>query len=536
MSREYRSALSSCSHRMNRACGANALVNSSPSHQTQALLSGASRFEPDPKVRPPKRVEFSGQSLLDVVPDAILIVNRAGEIVAANLQAEALFGYRREELIGRSLERVIPPRLLVKHAQHRENLFADQPARPVNLQLFALRKDATEVPVEISLSRFTNEAGTFVLSAYRDSTDRHHTEGLKILATVLHETRESEERFSLLADAAPALIWMSGTDKLCSYVNKSWLELTGRSMDAELGNGWTEAVHPEDLRSREETYEKAFDRREEFRQEYRLRRHDGEYRWIFDVGVPRFDEDHSFAGYVGIGVDVTERKRAEAALLSLSGKLIEAQERERTRIARELHDDFSQRLAILGIGLEQLKRTLPRSDLVDRTKVQEMLDRTRELSSDIHTLSHQLHSSRLEHVGLVSALSGLCKEIGQKYKIPIQFTTRDFRLEIPKDVALCLFRVAQEALANVVKHSRAKTARVELRANASSVSLRIRDDGTGFDTKRTRSGPGIGLIGMRERICLVGGMLLVRSGLMQGTDIVGAVPLRSCVAGRNPGY
>jgi PAS domain S-box-containing protein len=491
---------------------------------------------PDPKVRRPEWVELSGPSLLDVVPDAILIVNRAGEIVVANLEAETLFGYTREELIGRSVERVIPARLLVKHAQQRENLFVDQRARPVNLQSFALRKDAREVPVEISLSRFSTERGAFVISAYRDTTDRHHREGLKFLDTVLHETCESEERFSLLADAAPALIWMTGADKLCTYVNKSWLDLTGRSMDSELGNGWTDAVHPEDLRRREETYEKAFDRRDEFRQEYRLRRHDGEYRWILDIGVPRFDEDHSFAGYVGIGIDVSDRKRAEAALVSVSGKLIEAQERERTRIARELHDDFSQRLAILGIGLEQLKRTLPESDLVDRTKVQEMLDRTRELSSDMHSLSHQLHSSRLEHVGLVSALRGLCKEIREKYKIEVQFTARDFRLEIPKDVALCLFRVSQEALGNVVKHSRAKTARVELFANASRVSLRVRDDGTGFDTERTRSGPGIGLISMHERICLVGGMLLVSSRLMQGTDIVGSVPLRSCVAGRNVEY
>jgi len=525
MKREYRSPLSSCLHRTNRACDANVLMNSSPSHRSEAFLSRVSNFEPDPKMRPPKWVELSGQSLLDVVPDAILIVNRTREIAAANLQTEKLFGYTRQELIGRPVEQVIPPRLIAKHAQQRENLFSDQRARSVSLQSFALRKDATEVPVEISLSRFTNEAGTFVISAYRDSTARHHTEGLKILAAVLHETRESEERFSLLADAAPALIWMSGPDKLCTYVNKAWLDLTGRSVDSEVGNGWTEAVHPDDLRNREHTYERAFDRREEFRQEYRLRRRDGEYRWILDVGVPRFDQDNCFVGYLGIGVDVTDRKRAEAALVGVSGRLIEAQERERTRIARELHDDFGQRLAILGIGLEELKRKLPESDQVCCTKVQELVDRTRELSSDMHSLSHQLHSSRLEHAGLVSALRGLCKEIGEKYKIEVQFAVRDIQFQIPKDMALCLFRVAQEALSNVVKHSRAKTARVELGANARSVSLRVRDNGRGFDTEGSGLGHGIGLISMHERIRLVGGMLSIRSEPMQGTEIVGAVPL-----------
>ena len=126
--------------------------------------------------------------------------------------------------------------------------------------------------------------------------------------------RESEERFRLVADTAPALIWMSGTDKLCTYFNKPWLEFTGRSLESEFGNGWAEGVHLEDLQRCLDTYTQSFDRREKFRMEYRLQHHDGEYRWILDVGVPRFNEDGSFAGYIGIGVDVTERKAAEEAL------------------------------------------------------------------------------------------------------------------------------------------------------------------------------------------------------------------------------
>ncbi|MGB2662404.1 MAG: PAS domain-containing sensor histidine kinase [Candidatus Acidiferrum sp.] len=346
-----------------------------------------------------------------------------------------------------------------------------------------------------------------------------------MLDTVLRETYESEERFSLLANAAPALIWMSDTDKLCTYVNKSWLKFTGRSIDSELGSGWTEVVHPEDLRRREDTYTQAFDCREEFRMEYRLRRYDGEYRWILDIGVPRFDKDRSFVGYIGIGVDVTERKLAEMALTSVSGKLIEAQEQERTRIARELHDDFNQRLAILSIGLDQLWKTLPESDTKGRAKVQEILTGTKELSSDLHALAYRLHSSRLEHVGLASAIAGHCKEISEKYKIEVQFNEGDLHFAIPKDVALCLFRVTQEALGNVVKHSQAKSVRVELSASASGVSLRISDDGKGFDTHRTNQGVGIGLIGMHERIRLVAGRLSIRSGPMHGTVILAEVPL-----------
>ena len=166
-----------------------------------------------------------------------------------------------------------------------------------------------------------------------------------------HALRESEERFRLMADTAPALIWMSGTDKLCTYFNKPWLDFTGRPMDSELGNGWAEGVHAEDLRRCVDTYIHAFDRREEFRMEYRLRRHDGEYRWVLDIGVPRFDQDRSFVGYIGTCVDITDRKLAETALANVSRRMIEAQEQERTRIARELHDDIGQRLALFATNL-----------------------------------------------------------------------------------------------------------------------------------------------------------------------------------------
>jgi len=224
-------------------------------------------------------------------------------------------------------------------------------------------------------------------------------------------------------------------------------------------------------------------------------------------------------------VDVTERKSAAESLKGLSGRLIQAQEEERARIARELHDDFSQRLALLGVGLGQLWKVLPASDLEERGRVEMMLKGIKELSMDIHSLSHELHSSRLQHVGLVSALSGLCKEISKKYKIEVQFSEESLPVKIPSDVALCLFRVAQESLSNVIKHSEAQSAWVEVVVNESIVSLRIRDEGKGFNTSRGRAATGIGLVGMQERIRLVGGTLVVKSELRRGTEIVGEVPL-----------
>jgi PAS domain S-box-containing protein len=337
--------------------------------------------------------------------------------------------------------------------------------------------------------------------------------------------RESEKRFRLVANSAPVLIWMSGTDKLCNFFNQGWLNFTGRSLEQELGEGWASGVHPDDLDHCLATYSASFDARTDFEMEYRLRCFDGNYHWMVDYGVPRFETDGTFLGYIGSCVDITERKTSEECLHTLTGRLISAQEDERARIARELHDDFSQRLALLGIGLGQLWKKLSPEEVEGRSSVVEMLRETKELSSDLHTLSHQLHSSKLEHVGLVSAVQALCKEIGEKSKIEVHFTHREIPLNIPKDVALCLFRVAQEGIGNVVKHSKAQSAQVELGANASGISIRISDQGRGFDPDIKSPGAGIGLIGMTERLRLVGGRLWVKSVPNLGTEITGEVPL-----------
>ncbi len=156
--------------------------------------------------------------------------------------------------------------------------------------------------------------------------------------------RQSEERFRLIADTAPVMIWMSGTQKEIAYLNQTWLDFTGRPLDAMLGQVRADVVHPDDAERCREVYAKAFDQREPFQMEHRIHRQDGEYRWVVTAGVPRYEVDRSFLGYIGTCVDITERKLAEEALSTVSQKLIEAHEEERARIARELHDDINQRL------------------------------------------------------------------------------------------------------------------------------------------------------------------------------------------------
>jgi PAS domain S-box-containing protein len=330
---------------------------------------------------------------------------------------------------------------------------------------------------------------------------------------------ESEQRFRLVANSAPVLIWMSGPDKLCTYFNQPWLDFTGQPLQAELGNGWARGVHSEDLKISMDTYTEAFDRLAQFQRQYRLRRNDGEYRWVLDTGVPRFNRDSSFAGYIGSCIDITERKMAENAVASLSGRLIEAQDEERKRIAREVHDDYSQRVALLGVELEQLAEIGGASSAEASQKVHELLSIVGGLASDLHALSHRLHSSTLESLGLVAGLKAFCVEFSDQQDIEVDFASENLPLGIPGDATLCIFRITQEALRNVKKHSGANRAVVRLEWTGDRLHLSVSDLGKGFDSNKPSAERGIGIRSMEERLRLLGGQLEIQSLLMEGTRI-----------------
>jgi len=339
--------------------------------------------------------------------------------------------------------------------------------------------------------------------------------------------RESEERFRLMSNTAPVLIWMAGTDKRCTYFNKTWLDFTGRPLSAELGNGWAEGVHAEDLPQCMETFTQAFDRREPFSMEFRLRGSDGGFHWLLDIGVPRFNSDGSFAGYIGSCIDVTERKLAEDTLNNISRRLIEAQEHERTRIARELHDDFSQRMALLAIELDLLKKDVPGLNGDALNRMDSLRKHTLEMGSDLQALSHELHSATLDHLGIVLAMSGLCRDFRDKHKLKIDFNSRSVPSPVSPDVALCFYRVLQEALHNAAKYSCASQFNVEFLGMPGEIRLTVSDDGVGFDVESIDKGRGLGLISMRERVKLVNGTFSIFSKPNEGTEIKVRVPARS---------
>jgi signal transduction histidine kinase len=215
------------------------------------------------------------------------------------------------------------------------------------------------------------------------------------------------------------------------------------------------------------------------------------------------------------------------SLSSVNGRLIEAQEAERARIARDLHDDIGQRLALLALALQQVKDLLPDSSGGEAAASLDALQKqTAEIIGDVQTLSHELHPPRLLHVGVVPAMRSFCGELSGQKSAEIDFRYEDVPVGVPPDVSLCLFRVLQEALHNAVRHSGARHFDVHLRGTGDAIDLTIRDEGVGFDVDAANRGLGLGLTSMKERLKLVGGELFIESRSTRGTTVLARVPVR----------
>ena len=336
--------------------------------------------------------------------------------------------------------------------------------------------------------------------------------------------REREAQFRAIADDAPAFLWLASIDGCCTYVSRSWLDFTGWEDRNDIGTGWCKSVHPQDLPEAVQVHAEAVGKRQPFRLEYRLRRRDGVYRWLLDSGVPRYAADGSFAGYIGSSVDVTELKTARRALSSLSQRLMEAQESERARIAAELDDDVGQSVVVLTMELDTLLKILPHEPERIEQRADDVRARAGDLIRRVHALSRRLHNSRLGLLGITAAAAGYCQDFGNQQNVTVDFAGDVLQDDLSGDAARALYRVLQEALANAFQHSGAGHFQVSLLRHDDGVELEVVDRGRGFDSAEVLSGPGTGLVGMRERLRVVGGDIAIESPRGTGTTIRARVP------------
>jgi PAS domain S-box-containing protein len=232
----------------------------------------------------------------------------------------------------------------------------------------------------------------------------------------------------------------------------------------------------------------------------------------------------TFVGAFAIYQDISERRRSEEKLQGLRNRLTRTQEEERSRIARDLHDDIGQRLALLTIDLEQMKLTSQHDGATFARELEALVRTAGEITSDVHNVSRRLHPSQVELLGLAPALNNFCREFANRNSMRIQFTSACLTCKLSEEASLCLFRVAQEAIRNVHKHSGCHEALVELDELSGSLRLRISDRGAGFDPSLAENSQGLGLLSMEERLRSMGGELFVHSRPGGGTCIEACIP------------
>jgi PAS domain S-box-containing protein len=344
--------------------------------------------------------------------------------------------------------------------------------------------------------------------------------------------RNSEEQVRLAAAAAGAGLWSMDREGAQIWGTEQARQLFGFTSDEPVNfEKVLHVIHPEDQELVRRLMQRAFETVEDAYLEYRVILPDGTVRWVaVRCSVPRH-EPGATQFLMGTCVDITPRKHAEEALqlhqqelVTLAGRLIHNQEEELRRLSRELHDDLTQRLAILAIDAGMLEKTVLPQQPEAAAELRELKSRLIEVSNEVHHLSRQLHPSVLDDLGLVQAARAECEDFRRRTGIDLSFTLGDITARLSPDESLCLYRVLQEALQNMAKHSRAGEGHVSIEERPDAISLLIQDFGVGFDPQHVAGSGGIGLSSMRERVRLVNGTFAIESAPGEGTEIQVNIP------------
>ncbi len=475
--------------------------------------------------------------LFEQASDGIVMADMTGRYLDVNNRACHMLGYSRSELFDMRVTDLLDPHDLPRlRAIRAELLEGHRHTGEWKLR----RKDGGTVSVEISAKLQPDQRWHAIV---RDITERKRAEaGL----------RESEAYFRMLADATPVLVWKAGTDRLCSWFNRSWLEYTGRTLDDELGVGRTDSVHPDDRAEFLKAYNAHFSRHKPFELEYRLRRQDGTYGWILDRGVPLMTETGTFSGYLGAAIDITDRKRTEeqlqqwtvelekrvdertqalvrsqARLRALASDLSRTEQQERRRLATELHDYLAQ---LLVVGRMKLSQARPQ---VRDTKTEQLLSETDEMLTQslnyTRFLVAELSPQILYQFGLPAALKWLAGQM-KTHGLAVAIQCEIDQLPLAEERAVILYQSVRELLFNIVKHAGTNEATVALACSRDNlVTITVADEGCGFNPaallETDRHHPGqFGLFNVQERVEAVGGHLDLQSAEGKGTTIILSVP------------
>jgi PAS domain S-box-containing protein len=419
-------------------------------------------------------------------------------------------GYGRAEVLGRtSLELNVWPTPAHRIAMT-EALLRQKTIRHQNSEF--RMKSGQLITTVYSAGLVTLDGQPCVLAAILDVTAQKMAEDA---------LRESEAKFRLLVETTRFAIFIYREDGEFCYFNPPVELFTGYSAEELRSMTIWDLIHP-DLRDFVRSRAHARFRGENVpsRSELKIISKAGETRWL-DVTV-KLIQYQGAPALLGTAFDITDREKAG---FEVQRSLLLGQETERKRIARELHDDISQRLAIVGLTLSEVEKLSPAASPVLESKLKAIRQHVNSIAHDIHRISHNLHPSTLVDLGLVSALRGLCREFTDRTHVAVQFVGDVAAAQASQEVAISLYRITQECLANVAMHSGSREARVALVERPGTLQLTIVDTGIGFDAKRLRARAGLGLVSIRERARLIGADVQITSAPVSGTKIELRVPL-----------
>jgi PAS domain S-box-containing protein len=477
-----------------------------------------------------EEARFKHAAIVESSEDAIISKNLDAVIVSWNAGAERIFGYREAEVIGQPITILIPPDLHDEEKSILERLRAGGCIE--HYETVRATKTGKKVNVSLSISPIKDSTGRLVgfSKIAHDITERKRAEQvlLETNCVLERQTAELQARQELLkifvrnVPAGVAMLdremrYLEVSDRFCADYSLDRTKALGRShyeLFPDVPEAWKQvhrrALEGETVRADEDPWVR-----------------EGGTTWVRWEVRPWLNVDGLPGGIIIFAEDITRRKQMEQAVSDMSRKLIESQERERTRIGRELHDDINQRLALLALGLEELQQNPSNAE----SRAKQLREQTMEISTDVQALSHELHSSKLEYLGVVRGMKGWCHEFAERQRMEIVFKT-DVVITLSFEVGLCLFRVLQEAVHNSVKHSGVKRVEVQLMEHANEVHLTIEDRGKGFDIKTAMQGRGLGLTSMQERVRLANGKIEIQSDPAGGTTIRVRVPISSEQASR----